>query len=111
MMDNCSVYRRAIEDAISIFGPSLPNLQDKSMHSTQHHVNLEHMTSVPHIILQGHKNVVIGMDLVKYNGVRFVVTYSCILKLCTATELQNVEIPTLIKLFTTIKVLYLVRKL
>ena len=54
------------------------------------------MTPIPPIILSRHKHIVLDMDAVKVNGVRFFVAYSYNIKLCTTTELLNVEIPTLI---------------
>ena len=50
------------------------------------------------------------MDVVKINNVRFFVTYSRNVKFCTATALQDASIPTLVKILTTIKAIYAVRK-
>ena len=71
MIRNCPADRSSIKDAISIFGTSVPNLQGKTTRSTQGHVILDIITPISPTILTRHKNVVLGMDVVKINKVRF----------------------------------------
>ena len=101
---------QSIKDALHIFGPSVPNLQGKITRSSQNHVRLQDITPIPPIILQRHRNIVIGMDMVNINKVRFFVTYSRDVKFSTATALQDASIPTIVKILTTIKAIYAVRQ-
>ena len=47
MIRNCHADRSSIKDAISIFGPSIPNLQGKTTRSTQGYVMQEYFTPIP----------------------------------------------------------------
>ena len=69
MMNSCPFNRQSIKNAISIFGPSAPNLQGNSTLMGQGHVNIEDIPSIPGIIIQRCRNIVLGKDVVKINGV------------------------------------------
>ena len=79
-MDNCLINKQSIKDTLNIFGPRKPNLEVKTTRKGQGHVNVENITPIPTIILQRHSNVVLGMDIVKINGVRLFATYSRTIK-------------------------------
>ena len=109
MMLNCPADRSSINDAVHIFGPSTANLQGKSTRRTQDHVVLQKILHIPPIILSRHKNVILGMDVVTVNGVRFFDTYSRDIKFSTVSEIEDAKIPTLVKLLKYIKCIYAAR--
>ena len=106
IVEKYPVQRQAIQDLVTIFGPSLPNLQGKNTRTTQSHVDLETITLLPLTILQRHTHIVLGMDVVKINGIFFFAKYSYIIKFSTDSELQDTKILTLVKILTTIKAIY-----
>ena len=61
------------------------------------------------MLLTRHQSVILGIDVVKVNGVRFLDTYSRVVKFCTASEIHDAEIPTLIAILKTVKTIYQVR--
>ena len=58
------------------------------------------------MLLTRHQNFISGIDVVKVNGVRFLDTYSRVVRFCTASEIHNAEIPTLITILKTVKTIY-----
>ena len=87
----------------------MSNLQGKSTRSTQGRVILNNVCPIPPMLLTRHQNIILGIDVVKVNEVRFLDTYSRVVKFCTASEIHDTEIPTLITILKTIKAIYQVR--
>ena len=87
----------------------MSNLQGKSTRSTQGRVILNNVCPIPPMLLTRHQNIILGIDVVKVNGVRFLDTYSRVVKFCTASEIHDTEIPTLITILKTKKAIYQVR--
>ena len=48
----------------------------------------------------------LSMDVVKINGVRFLVATSCVIQICIASKLTSAEIPILVKNMSTIAATY-----
>ena len=71
MIYNFPADQLSIKDAISIFGPTILNLQNKTTYSTRVHVILDIIIPIPPTILTCHKHVVLGMDVVKINKDHF----------------------------------------
>ena len=60
-------------------------------------------------MLSRHKNTILGIDVVKVNKVRFLISYSREFKFATSTELENAKIPTIVQILDIIKVIYFAR--
>ena len=84
-------------------------ISGKSTRSTQGHVILNNVCPIPPMILTHHQNIILGIDVVKVNEVRFLDIYSRVVKFCTASEIHDEEIPTLIVILKTVKAIYQVR--
>ena len=78
MLNNCSITRDSIRHALSIWGPSLSNLDGKTTRRKGDAVllNEETISSIlPDIVLH-HSNVMLCLDVVKINGIPFLSTIS-----------------------------------
>ena len=53
-------------------------------------------TPIPPHIINNNPSIILGMDVVKVNGIPFLVTISRVIKLGSATELVNTKIPTIV---------------
>ena len=61
------------------------------------------------MLLTCNQIITLGINIVKLNSVRFFDTCSRVVKFCTASEIQDAEIPTLVIILKTFKVIYQVR--
>ena len=84
---------------MSIWGPNVPNLDGKTIKRGTDAVILNENTimPLPCQISINHSTVILGMDVVKVNGIPFLTTISRIIKLGSATELPNTKIATIVK--------------
>ena len=85
------ITRESIKHAVSIWGPSVANLDGKTIRRRTDAVILNEntITPLPHQILLNHSTVTLGMDVVKVNSIPFLATISRVIKLGSASELQN----------------------
>ena len=79
-MKNCPVNRESARNAISIWGPSKANLKGKTTRSQGDPVviNDNMVYPVPHDIMRLHSDVTIGMDIMKVNGIPFLMIISTV---------------------------------
>ena len=72
-------------------------------------LNEEIISSIPPHILQHHPVVIIGMYVVKINGIPFLSTVFRVVKLGTCTELLNTKIETIVAVLLVIVDTYMSR--
>ena len=98
MLNNCPFTRDSIKHALSIWGPSIPNLDGKTTRMKGDTVLLSEETipSIPPYILSHHSTVIIYIDVVQVNGIPFLSTVSKAVKLGTCTELSNTKVPMIV---------------
>ena len=111
MLNNSPITRESARHAECIWGPSVPNLDGKTTRSKAGAVQLneECISPIPPQILINHPVVILGMDIVKVNGIPFLTTISRVIKLGTATELPDTKAPTIVKALLVIVNMYLAR--
>ena len=88
MLNNSPITRESIKNALAIWGPSVPNLDGKTVRRKGDAVllNEETITSIPPQILAHHNTIVLGINVVKVNGIPFLATISRVIKLVSTTE-------------------------
>ena len=98
MLNNSPVTRQSIKIALSIWGPSIPNLDGKTRRTRGNPVvlNKQIISTLPPHILQQHPLLILSMDVVKINGMPFLSTISRIIKLGSCTRLLNTMIETIV---------------
>ena len=81
MLKNCPISREAVRNPVKIWGPSTTNLKSKTTRSSTEVVVIseEIIHPVPPEIMEAHGNVSIGIDIMKVNGIPFLVTISTVL--------------------------------
>ena len=91
MLSNSPYTREAAQHAMSVWGPSIPNLRGKTTRSKSDVVPLGMMNiaPIPPEIIDNHGTIVLGMDVVKINKIAFLVTISRVIKLVTACEMAS----------------------
>ena len=96
-LKNCTVSRKSVVNAIKIWGPSKTNLQDTTNRSSAEAfvVNEETVHLVLPKIIETHVNVSVGMDIMKVNGILFLVTISTVLHYATFYELEDLKMNTI----------------
>ena len=87
MMQTPPIKMQPIKDAIDIYGPRKVHIQGKTVRLRSDSVKLDNdiITPIPPHIINQHKNVIMGMDIVNVITILFIVTRSCVIKLNTAT--------------------------
>ena len=98
ILNSSPITRESIKHALSIWGPSIPNLDGKTTRRKGDTIILseESISPIPPHILLHHSVVILGMDAVKINGIPFLSTISRVIKLGTCTELSNKKLPTIV---------------
>ena len=111
MLNNSPITRESIKTALAIWGPSVPNLDGKSVRRKGDAVLLskETITTIPPIILSLHNAIILGMDVVKVNGVPFLSTISRVVKVGSATELPNCKTESIVSALLVIIDTYIAR--
>ena len=66
----------------------------------------ETITPIPPIIITRYVNIILNMDDIKVNKITCLVTYSRIVKFCTATEIGNQKILTLVNIIVITYAMY-----
>ena len=91
MLNNSPITRQSIKHALSIWGPSIPNLDGKTTRNKMDNVILseENISPIPPHILLHYPVVILNIDVVKVNGIPFLSTISRVIKLGTCTELLH----------------------
>ena len=111
MLNNSPITRESIKTALVIWGPSVPNLDGKSVRRKGDAVLLseETITTIPPIILSHHNAITLGVDVVKINGIPFLSTISRVVKLGSATELPNCKVESIVSALLVIIDTYIAR--
>ena len=69
----------------------------------------ETITSIPPQILAHHNTIVLGIDVVKVNGIPFLATISRVIKLGSATELPNCKVESIMSALLVVVDIYISR--
>ena len=109
MLNNSPITRESIKNALAIWGPSVPNLDGKTVRRKGDAVLLseETITSISPQILSYHNTIVLGIDVVKVNGIPFLATISRVIKLGSATELPNCKVESIISALLVVVDIYI----
>ena len=91
MIGNWPIDRQCINDYLNIFSSSTFNIQGEFTCNIQSRVNLNNVSYISSIFPTCHQNIILEIDVVEIKGVRFLDTYSHIIKFSTAIELQGTE--------------------
>ena len=67
------------------------------------------ITPIPPHILINHRSIILGMDVVKVNGIPFLATISRVIKLGSVTELLNTKKPFIVSALLVIVNIYTAR--
>ena len=110
MMIHIPFDRQSVSDAVIIVGPSIVNLQGKTTRNTQDHARIGKINSITLYSLSRHKNIILGIDVVKINSVIVLVTYLSDIKFATATQSEDAKMPTIIKYWQPLKSKYSIRE-
>jgi hypothetical protein len=105
LIRNLDVTRDDIRAANDIFGPNLGSLYGKTVRRTPVRVQSE-ITGVPSDIIDKHRDVVLGIDILHINKVPFLVTTSRNLHFGTVEDLDDREIPTVSRALSCVIKLY-----
>ena len=73
-------------------------------------LHVEIITLLPPHIIDNHRNMVIGIDVMFINGVPFLTTVSCMVRFGSATEMSRVTMDNVITALKIINVKYRVRR-
>ena len=95
--------------AEDIYGPSIPQLKDKTVRSKVQHVEPIKITNVPKTILDKYKEVTICCDLMHINGIGFLITISRHIMFATGTMIKNRKVDHITDGITQVHKLYLQR--
>ena len=108
---NCPVTREHVQRANVIWGVSTANLKGKTVRSSTTPVPLQSSTilPLPPSILKNHNPVVLGMDVMKINGVPFLTVISRIIRFGNVTELKDTKTPTIVAALVVIINMYRAR--
>ena len=88
------ITRKSINHSLSIWGPIVPSLDGENTRRKCDAVKLneEIISPIPPHVLENHPVVILGMAVVKINGISFLATISRVIKLGLATELPNTKV-------------------
>lgn len=86
MIKNCPITTEAIGNAYKIVGPNLAGLRGKTMREKLERVITEYV-EIPRDFYILHKFVTISVDMMCSNGVPFLVSVSCNIKLITTEHI------------------------
>ena len=90
-IENCPVTLEDIAIAEEVFGPDTHASKGKTVGKAPPIIEVDHI-KVPREILKLHNDVVMGPDVMKVNGLPFLLTVSSELKFMTVEFLENVEL-------------------
>ena len=90
-LKNSPITRQSVRTAIDIWGPSMSYLKGKMTRRNPDPVELgiETITPIPPDIINNHGNIIMGMNIMKVNGVPFLNTVSRVIQLGSCTELPS----------------------
>ena len=105
---NSTITRESIRDAITICGPSVANLKGKTTRSRPDpvHINTLTITFIPPYILKYHGTIILCIDVLKVNKIPFLASISQVIKMGSATELTNLQVPTIVETITILLKIY-----
>ena len=95
-LDDCPVTIQDIEIAEDIFGPDIYALKGKTVRKSPNQVRLDTI-AVPKEIIELHKNVILGVDLMMINKNIFLVSVSRNIKFMTTEFIENMELETILE--------------
>ena len=96
---NSPITRGFVKKAVSIWGPSEGTLKDKTTRAKSDTMTTgeEIITPLPPQVLELNGSVILGIDVIKVNGVPFLVTYARVITFETSIELVNTKVPSIVK--------------
>ena len=104
-LKNCPITRDDIIAAEHIWGPELGILKGKTVRLPSEQVRVIN-TPIPKVILERYRKVELAGDVMKVNGVPFLVTISCELKFGTTQHLKNQFMKTILAAIKEVNGIY-----
>ena len=111
ILNNSPITRQSFRHVLVIWVPNVPNIDRKTTRRKGDAVKLneESIASIPPRILSSHPVVILGMDVVKVNGIPFLATISRVIKLGSATKLPDMKVGSIVSSIITIVNVYVAR--
>ena len=105
-INNCPVTVSDVQNATHIFGPSIPSIKGKTTRNVPDRVRTD-IVAVPAEVLNVHRYVTLGMDILKINKLDFLITTSTNIAFTTIGHLSStnmtdvlVTLKSVVKLYT-----------
>jgi len=95
-LKNCPIIRQDVAAAEHVFGLDVPGLQGKTVRSPSQSVRVN-VLPIPVVIMERHRDVTLGVDIMKVNKIPFLVTISRSIRFGTVELLANQKMPTVLK--------------
>ncbi|KAL7480429.1 hypothetical protein ACHAW6_006122, partial [Cyclotella cf. meneghiniana] len=105
LIPNCPITPQDIHNAEYIWGPDLGSLKGKTVRTTPEGVRTQSYTIPLHIMSQ-YKDVTLSADVMKVNGIPFLMTISRHIKFGSAGKLDNMSNTTIISHFKVVLGVY-----
>lgn len=104
-LQNCDVSEQDVRNALTIFGPDLGSLKGKTVRRGETHVELA-TRPIPQGIVDRHREVTIGFDVMYVNSIAFAVSICRALKFGTAEAIKDRKAGTLLSSIKRIQATY-----
>eukprot|EP00804_Cyclotella_cryptica_P010564 CCRYP_019864-RA/>CCRYP_019864-RA protein AED:0.30 eAED:-0.33 QI:0/0/0/0.5/1/1/2/0/271 len=101
LLPNCPITTQDIHNAEFIWGPDLGGLKGKTVWTQPEPVRTQSYTIPLHVMAQ-YRHVTLSADVVKVNGIPFLMTISRHIKFGSAGKLDNMSAPTIISHFKVV---------
>eukprot|EP00804_Cyclotella_cryptica_P027563 CCRYP_007501-RA/>CCRYP_007501-RA protein AED:0.35 eAED:-0.96 QI:0/-1/0/1/-1/1/1/0/333 len=105
LIPNCPITSQDIRNAEFIWGPDLESLKGKTVHSMPEAVRTR-SHPIPLQVMTQYKNVTLSADVMKVNGIPFLMTISRHIKFGSAGKLDNMSNPTILSHFKVVMGVY-----
>ena len=95
LLQDCPITRGDIRAAEKIFGPSIASLKGKTVRRNAPTVELPHIGSIPPSIMRRYESVILAVDIMFVNGLRFLMSISRHIQFGTSEAIANAKHETL----------------
>jgi len=104
-LKNCPINREDVAAAEDTFGPDVGTLKGKTVRTSQGRVRIN-LLPIPALIMDRYRHVTLAADIMKVNGVAFLVSISQAIKFGTVELLANQKMTTVLVAIKNINNLY-----
>jgi len=104
-LKNCPINREDVAAAEDTFGPDVGTLKGKTVRTSQGRVRIN-LLPIPALIMDRYRHVTLAADIMKVNGVTFLVSISRAIKFGTVELLANQKMTTVLVAIKNINNLY-----